>query len=51
MSVGHWFDSEPLFRPSFGAAELLTDETFAWQTGRNYVALGPAQSHVLRIGG
>jgi starch synthase (maltosyl-transferring) len=39
------------FPPSFRAAELLTDETFAWQTGRNFVALPPGGSHVLRVGG
>jgi starch synthase (maltosyl-transferring) len=39
------------FPPSFRAAELLTDETFTWQTGRNYVRLGPGESHVLRVGG
>jgi starch synthase (maltosyl-transferring) len=39
------------FPPSFRAAELLTDEAFTWQTGRNYVTLGPGQSHVLRVGG
>jgi starch synthase (maltosyl-transferring) len=39
------------FPPSFRASELLTDETFTWQTGRNYVRLAPGQSHVLRVGG
>jgi starch synthase (maltosyl-transferring) len=39
------------FPPSFRATELLTDETFTWQTGRNFVGLGPGQSHVLRVGG
>ncbi len=39
------------FPPSFRAAELLADETFTWQTGRNFVGLGPGQSHVLRMGG
>jgi starch synthase (maltosyl-transferring) len=38
------------FPPAFAAQELLTDEAFTWHTGRNYVRLGPAQSHVLRIG-
>jgi starch synthase (maltosyl-transferring) len=37
------------FAPTFEAAELLTDQTFTWHTGRNYVRLGPGQSHVLRI--
>jgi starch synthase (maltosyl-transferring) len=39
------------FPPSFRATELLTDESFTWQTGRNYVALAPGQSHVLRVRG
>jgi starch synthase (maltosyl-transferring) len=37
------------FPPAFQAAELLSDETFTWHTGRNYVRLGPGQSHVLRV--
>jgi starch synthase (maltosyl-transferring) len=36
--------------PSLRARELLTDEDFAWQTGRNYVRLEPGQSHVIRLG-
>jgi starch synthase (maltosyl-transferring) len=39
------------FPPSFRATELLTDEAFTWQTGRNYVRLPPGGSHILRIGG
>jgi starch synthase (maltosyl-transferring) len=39
------------FPPSFRAAELLTEETFAWQTGRNYVQLPQGGSHILRVGG
>ena len=39
------------YPPVFRARELLTEETFTWQTGRNYVSLPPGQSHVLRIGG
>jgi starch synthase (maltosyl-transferring) len=39
------------FPPSIRATELLTDEAFTWQTGRNYVRLPPGGSHVLRIGG
>ena len=35
--------------PAFQAEELLTGETFTWQTGRNFVRLEPGQSHVLRI--
>ena len=36
--------------PAFQAEELLTGETFTWQTGRNFVRLAPGQSHLLRIG-
>ena len=35
--------------PAFRAEELLTGETFTWQTGRNFVRLEPGQSHVLRV--
>jgi starch synthase (maltosyl-transferring) len=37
------------FPPAFAAQELLTDDVFTWQTGRNYVRLGPGQSHILRV--
>jgi starch synthase (maltosyl-transferring) len=37
------------FPPAFHADELLSDATFTWHTGRNYVRLGPGQSHVLRV--
>jgi starch synthase (maltosyl-transferring) len=36
--------------PVFRAGELLTGTDFTWKTGRNYVRLGPGQSHVLRVG-
>jgi starch synthase (maltosyl-transferring) len=35
--------------PVFPATELLSGERFTWSTGRNYVRLGPGQSHVLRV--
>ena len=37
---------------SFPAVDLLTDETYTWGTGRNYVKLEPGerQAHVLRVG-
>ena len=35
--------------PAFRALELLTGETFTWQTGRNYVKLVPGGSHVLQV--
>ena len=31
------------------AQELLTGAAFRWRTGRNYVRLGPGQSHIVRI--
>jgi starch synthase (maltosyl-transferring) len=37
--------------PAYPVRDLLTDETWTWRIGRNYVKLGPGQSHVLRIGG
>jgi starch synthase (maltosyl-transferring) len=37
------------FPPAFTAKELLADQTFTWNTGRNYVRLGPGQSHILRV--
>jgi starch synthase (maltosyl-transferring) len=36
--------------PAYPVRELLTDETWTWRIGRNYVKLGPGQSHLLRIG-
>jgi starch synthase (maltosyl-transferring) len=36
--------------PAYPVRDLLTDETWTWRIGRNYVELGPGQSHVLRIG-
>ncbi|MGH3129448.1 MAG: alpha-1,4-glucan--maltose-1-phosphate maltosyltransferase [Gaiellaceae bacterium] len=37
--------------PAFPVRDLLTGETFVWHIGRNYLGLGPGQSHVLRVGG
>jgi starch synthase (maltosyl-transferring) len=37
--------------PAYSVRDLLTDETFTWRIGRNYVKLGPGRSHVLKIGG
>jgi starch synthase (maltosyl-transferring) len=39
------------FPPAYPVQDLLSDETWTWRIGRNYVKLGPGQSHVLRIGG
>jgi starch synthase (maltosyl-transferring) len=37
--------------PAYPVRDLLSDETWTWRIGRNYVKLGPGRSHVLRIGG
>jgi starch synthase (maltosyl-transferring) len=37
--------------PAYPVRDLLSDETWTWRIGRNYVRLAPGQSHVLRIGG
>ena len=36
--------------PAYPVRDLLSDETWTWRIGRNYVKLGPGQSHLLRIG-
>jgi starch synthase (maltosyl-transferring) len=36
--------------PAYPVRDLLSDEKWTWRTGRNYVKLGPGQSHLLRIG-
>jgi starch synthase (maltosyl-transferring) len=36
--------------PAYQVRDLLSDATWTWRIGRNYVKLGPGQSHVLRIG-
>jgi len=36
--------------PAYPVRDLLTDTEFTWRIGRNYVKLGPGQSHVLKIG-
>jgi starch synthase (maltosyl-transferring) len=35
--------------PTFPVQDVLRDEAYVWHTGRNFVALGPGQSHVLRV--
>jgi starch synthase (maltosyl-transferring) len=35
--------------PAFEVQDVLRDETFTWRAGRNYVKLGPGQSHVLKV--
>jgi starch synthase (maltosyl-transferring) len=37
--------------PAYPVRDLLSDEKWTWRIGRNYIKLGPGQSHVLRIGG
>jgi starch synthase (maltosyl-transferring) len=37
------------FPPAFPVDDVLSGERFMWHTGRNYVGLGPGQSHVLRV--
>jgi starch synthase (maltosyl-transferring) len=37
--------------PAYPASDLLSGQKWTWRIGRNYVKLGPGQSHVLRIGG
>jgi starch synthase (maltosyl-transferring) len=36
--------------PAYPVHDLLTGEKWTWRIGRNYVKLGPGQSHLLRIG-
>jgi starch synthase (maltosyl-transferring) len=36
--------------PAYPVRDLLTDESWTWRIGRNYVKLAPGQSHLLRIG-
>ncbi len=35
--------------PAYAASELLSGEEFHWRIGRNFVRLGPGQSHILRV--
>ncbi|MFL5916560.1 MAG: alpha-1,4-glucan--maltose-1-phosphate maltosyltransferase [Gaiellaceae bacterium] len=37
--------------PAYPVRDLLSDDTWTWRIGRNYVKLAPGKSHVLRIGG
>jgi starch synthase (maltosyl-transferring) len=34
---------------SFAVQDLLSDDTYAWRTGGNYVRLAPGQAHVLHV--
>jgi len=36
--------------PAFAVRDLLSDDTYTWHIGRNYVGLAPGQSHLLRVG-
>ena len=35
--------------PTFSGKELITDLPFQWGIGRNFVRLGPGQSHIVRV--
>ena len=35
---------------TFVAVDLLSDTTFSWRTGRNYVGLAPGGAHVITVG-
>jgi starch synthase (maltosyl-transferring) len=35
--------------PAFAGKELLSDLPFQWGIGRNFVRLGPGQSHIVRV--
>jgi starch synthase (maltosyl-transferring) len=35
--------------PAFPVRDLISGDTFVWHTGRNYVALGAGQSHVMQV--
>jgi starch synthase (maltosyl-transferring) len=37
------------FPAEFTAEELLSRTRFNWRVGRNYVKLGPGQSHIVRM--
>jgi len=37
--------------PAYAVRDLLSDESFTWRIGRNYVKLPPGGAHVLRLGG
>jgi starch synthase (maltosyl-transferring) len=45
VTVPVWLGLPPAYR----ATELLSEQEFHWRIGRNYVRLGPGQSHVLRV--
>jgi starch synthase (maltosyl-transferring) len=36
--------------PTFSAVDLLTEGTFRWRTGRNFVGLPPGGAHVITVG-
>jgi starch synthase (maltosyl-transferring) len=37
--------------PAYRVRDLVAADEWTWHIGRNYVRLGPGQSHVLRVGG
>ena len=34
---------------SFAVQDLLTDETYAWRVGGNFIRLGPGKAHVMHV--
>jgi starch synthase (maltosyl-transferring) len=36
--------------PTYRVRDLMTGDEWTWHLGRNYVRLGPGQSHLLRVG-
>jgi hypothetical protein len=34
---------------SFAVQDLLSDDTYAWRTGGNFVRLAPGQAHILHV--
>jgi starch synthase (maltosyl-transferring) len=37
------------YPPAFEVRDLLTDDSFTWRAGRNYVQLRPGKAHVLKV--
>ena len=35
--------------PSFTVQDLLSEESYAWHMGRNYVMLAPGGAHVMHV--
>jgi starch synthase (maltosyl-transferring) len=37
------------YPPAFEVRDLLTDDSFTWRAGRNFVQLPPGKAHVLKV--